>query len=137
MKQEILEKISKTYNLLEFLGKTVVPDAMITVHRKEGLKGIWWYRPSDGKLEYSEKARSHFDDEFNLADPESRDLVRGRVGMFKGKPYLFIYTHDFSDERVPGSLVADLVTKLERSSGLELDVVVDEEGRDLVHAGRV
>lgn len=133
MLKEIIEKLKVAGNTVPKITEVVaVPDAIGTVHRKDGKHSIWWYRIPDGKLEYSETARSHFDDDFDLADPESRKLVRGRIGILPdGRYFVLVYVGDFSGVLM-GNVLADLLVKLERVSGLELDVVVDEEGHDLL-----
>jgi len=125
-------------NVLKKKGPVVVPEAMSITHSEEGaLKGIWWFCLADGSLEYSTTAFSHADaDVFTAAESGSRGWVRGRVGQAQGEFFITIWTCDFADRVLSGSLLGDLCRKVQSASGLDIAHVVDEVGRDLTGQGR-
>lgn len=134
MIDQLVKRISEVPNVLTFRGKRIIPDAMGLTHTEAGvLKGIWWFNLADGKLEYSTKAISHMDpDAFTAAASGSRGWVRGRVGLWKGKCFITIWTCDFPNKVLPGRLIGHFYQKIKAASGFGISCIVDEVGRDLL-----
>lgn len=135
MKDELLKRLELVEDIGDNRGERVIPDARDISHYKDVLKGIWWYQLATHRLEYSAKAKSHFDVEFTAAD-RPRGWVRGRVGDDRGKVYAFIYTGDFPTAHLPGYVLSDILRKLQTESGLDIEYFVDEEGYSLVDESR-
>lgn len=129
---DLLEKLLNIPNvLLESHGEMVIPDAMSKAHYKDVLRGVWWYRLSDGFLDYSKTAKSHMDDCF-VASESPRGWVRGRVGDDNGKVFCFIYVCDFTKGAMPGRVLYDIFKKVKQASGLPIEYFTDEDGYSLL-----
>jgi len=93
--------------------------------------GIWWYRISDGKLEYSEAAATHLDyKRFTLLNGGWRGLARGLVFMKDGKRSIFIYMQDpvMRNAVDPDKHITDIKNKISKKIGFPISGIVDEDG---------
>ena len=97
--------------------------------------GIWWYRLSDGKLEYSAEAVTHLDHKrFTAPNSSWRGWARGFAFMNNGKRSIFVYMQDSEMKNVldQGRCIADIKNKISKKISFAIGDVIDENGRSLV-----
>ena len=93
--------------------------------------GIWWYRISDGKLEYSEEATTHLDyKRFTPPNSGWQGWARGMAFMNDGKRSIFIYMQDpvMRNAVDPDKHIADIKNKISEKIGFPISSIVDEDG---------
>ena len=132
MLYKLLEELAKISNVREHRGEKLFKDAMDLAHNEKARAAIWWYRLSDGKLEYSETAVTHQDPKAFSAASGCLGWVRGRVLKQDDKAYIVIYTEPWPAKEVPGSTVVDIFNKITGKASIAIDGIVDEDGFDLL-----
>ena len=53
--------------------------------------------------------------------------ISGRIGKYKDLVFVFVYSQELNGG-LPGATAADIISKLEKASGLNIDELVDEDG---------
>ncbi|MDP8299179.1 MAG: hypothetical protein P9L88_04685 [Candidatus Tantalella remota] len=132
MNNELLDKLKKMEDINDHRGEIVIPRVMGLAYSKEKSQvGIFCYHVPSGKLIYSEEATSHFDGKiFSEVKVNDGGWGRGYVFLYEDQGYVLIQIADRLGEKIPGTIVANIVEKISQLSTVEIVGIVDEEGRD-------
>jgi hypothetical protein len=145
---DLIEKLIHIQNILEGRGDQVVfPNAIVATHsalpgEPENL-GVWWYNLRTKELLYSSTAETHIDREFQEKIPELGRIpnkilanragwISGRIGVYQEAIFAFVYSHELNGH-MPGPVASELVYKLKKASGQDIEMLTDEDGFNLVY----
>lgn len=132
---DFMSQLVRHSPVCEKYGEHVAPKVFFTSHKDENILGVFWYYVPDAKLIYSEEYKDH------AAFPEYAEisalpgmLYRGRVVKHGELTVIMIYTVG-DKEKDPSQLVlADILHKIVKKTGLPIDYVVDDSGRSLMES---
>jgi hypothetical protein len=113
--------------------RTILKDAFTLAHQPGNKIGVWWYRASNGELEYSTEAQGHLDQRFSLRQQAGKDktILRGRLFAINNKIWLIVYSSPYSRGHLPVKVLNDLRTKVEAVSCRRADFIVNEKGETI------
>lgn len=142
----LISKLMHVPNVMEKRGEKVVfPNAIVATHSalpgEPDNLGIWWYHLPTKKLLFSTSAWAHIDKEFVEQIPElaltrvvpnkvlanKAGWISGRAGKHENFVFVFLYANELNG-RLPGVIAVDIISQLEKASGLSVDHLTDEDG---------
>ena len=152
----LLERLTQKEDMATRSGGIIVRMCALSCHSKHAkyygtvLRGIYWYCVPHQKLLWSTTATAHIENGFTSLDPDLFRIfqkddytkldayragwISGRVGENGGRVFAYVYRAFFErlGLRHPGFVGADLIRKLEATSGFEIGYFLDEDGHDLI-----
>ena len=144
--ENLISRLLRIGNVLETRGVCVVRDPISLTHLFRLLGDrthpwIWWYHIPSRKLVCSQEADSHLDTEFrpqvpglsvlfNKSRASREGWISGRLGWYRKRVFVFIYTNDILGE-LRGQAAADLLYQLSQTTKLEIEHLTDENGCSL------
>jgi hypothetical protein len=129
---QLIAYIKNIQDLKENYGDKVINRAGTKAHLGNIL-GVFWYNFLDGILDYVKGDFNHNQFQKREEYVKTNGMIRGRlVKDDDGKIFIFIYTDDFGNYKIPGNAINDLYNKISEISKETISYIVDELGRDLI-----
>jgi len=115
------EEVEKSY---------IDPKFLLSVgHKKENVKGIWWYSLETGELRISSDFNHIHAHDFFKDVAFKPGWIRGRVFKLSGKMYLIVYLGKIG--RITSNQLLDIIDKTSDELRVEINYAIDKEGNDL------
>jgi hypothetical protein len=134
--KSIIKNIPDTLSIDSFNAQRVMPNAILLATKKPSKKGLFWFEPKQGILDFSKEAKTHFDiEKFVVKKPIG--WIRGVVFEKDNVIYVLIHKADFLKEtKLTGSILKRIYYEITEKRDFDIEDIFDEEGHSLIASVR-
>jgi len=132
-----IKSIPDDLNICGISTSRVMPDAILKAFKKPSRKGLFWFEPKEGILDFSTDAKTHYDSGGFTIAKNTKGWIRGMVFEKDKSFFILVYKVDFIKGVVfTGKILKGIYQKITEKHNYKIQDIVDEEGFSLVPQGR-
>ena len=128
-----IKNIPDDLNICKISTSRIMPDAILRAFKKPSRKGLFWFEPKEGILDFSTDAKTHYDSNGFTIVKNTKGWIRGMVFEKDKNLFILVYKVDFMKGVVfTGKILKKIYQEITEKHNFKLQDIVDEEGYSLL-----